>query len=49
MKAGDVITDKNMRSIRPGLGLAPKYYDLVLGRTVKKDIKRGTPVSWDFL
>lgn len=49
MKAGDVITNKNMRSIRPGLGLAPKYYDLVLGRTVKKDIKRGTPVSWDIL
>lgn len=49
MRAGDVITNKNMRSIRPGLGLAPKYYDLVLGRTVKKDIKRGTPVSWDIL
>lgn len=47
MKAGDIITDKNMRSIRPGLGLPPKYYDLILGRRVNRDIKRGTGVSWD--
>ena len=45
MKAGDTITDKNMRSIRPGLGLAPKYYDLILGRKVTKDVSRGTPVN----
>lgn len=49
IKAGDVITDKNMRSIRPGLGLPPKYYDLILGRRVNRDIKRGTGVSWDML
>lgn len=47
IKAGEVITDKNMRSIRPGLGLPPKYYDLILGRRVNRDIKRGTGVSWD--
>lgn len=49
MKAGDVITEKNMRAIRPGLGLSPKYSDVVLGKTVKKDIKRGTAVSWNLI
>lgn len=47
MKAGDVITKKNMRSIRPGLGLAPRYYDVLLGKRVKCDIKRGTALAWD--
>ena len=47
MKAGDIITEKNMRSIRPGMGLSPKYYELILGKNVKVDIKRGTAVSWD--
>lgn len=46
MKAGDVITEKNMRCIRPGLGLMPKYYDVILGKRVKYDIKQGTGVSW---
>ena len=47
MKAGDVITEKNMRSIRPGLGLSPKYYDVIIGQEVKCDIKRGTAVNWN--
>jgi len=47
MKKGDVITEKNMRCIRPGLGVPPKYYDVVLGKRVNQDIKRGTSVSWD--
>lgn len=47
MQAGDVITEKNMRSIRPGLGLSPKYYDVLLGKKVNRNILRGTPVSWD--
>lgn len=46
MKAGDIITEKNMRSIRPGLGLSPKYYDVIIGQEVKCDIKRGTAVNW---
>lgn len=49
MKAGDVITEKNMRSIRPGLGLSPKYYNELLDKTVKKDVKRGTAVSWELV
>ena len=47
MKAGDVFTEKNLRRIRPGMGLSPKYYDALLGRCVKCDVKRGTPISWD--
>lgn len=47
MKAGDMITEKNMRSIRPGLGLSPKYYDELLGKAVRCDVKRGTAVSWE--
>lgn len=46
MKAGDVITEKNMRSIRPGLGLAPRYYDVLLGKRVKCDIAAGTAVKF---
>lgn len=49
MKAGDIITEKNMRSIRPGLGLSPKYYDVILGKKVKCDIKRGTGLNWDMI
>lgn len=49
LKAGDVLTKDNVRSIRPGLGLLTKYLDAVLGRSIKKDIKRGTGLSWDLL
>jgi len=46
MKKGDVLTRKNLRAIRPGLGLLPKYYDVLLGKCVSRDTKRGTPLSW---
>lgn len=49
MKAGDVITEQNMRSIRPGLGLPPKYYEDLLGRKIYKDVSSGTPLRWDIL
>lgn len=49
MKAGDIITKQNMRSIRPGLGLPPKYYDIVLGKKVNQDIKKGTGLYWSFI
>ncbi len=49
MKAGDVFTRENMRVIRPGFGLPPKYYDFLLGKKVKRDVTKGTPVSWDML
>lgn len=49
MKKGDVITEKNMRSIRPGLGLSPKYYDAVIGKRINRDVKRGTGLIWDII
>jgi pseudaminic acid synthase len=49
MKAGDILTEKNLRRIRPGLGLAPKFYDELLGRRVNRDLAKGTPVSWDII
>jgi len=49
IKAGEVISEKNMRAIRPGLGLPPKYYDILLGKKVKQDLKKGTAISWDLI
>jgi N-acetylneuraminate synthase len=49
MQAGEKLTPDNLRAIRPGLGLAPKYYDILLGKAVKSDIKAGTAVTWDLL
>lgn len=47
IKAGEVFTKENIRAIRPGLGLPIKYFDVVLGKTAKRDVKRGTGLSWD--
>ncbi|HBR28745.1 MAG TPA: pseudaminic acid synthase [Firmicutes bacterium] len=49
LKAGDVLTADNLRAIRPGQGLSPKYYSMIIGKKVKKDVKRGTPVDWELL
>jgi pseudaminic acid synthase len=49
MKAGDLITLDNIRIIRPGYGLEPKYYTVLLGKKVNRDIKRGNPFTWDLL
>ncbi|MCX5727198.1 MAG: N-acetylneuraminate synthase family protein, partial [Candidatus Saganbacteria bacterium] len=49
MEAGDMLTPQNLRRIRPGLGLPPKYYDLLLGRKVSHAVKKGTPISWDMV
>jgi len=47
--AGTYLTKQNVRCIRPGYGLAPKYYEGLLGRVVKRDLKKGEPMSWDML
>lgn len=47
MKAGDVFTVGNVRSIRPGYGLPPKYLKSVLGKRACSDLKSGTPLSWE--
>lgn len=49
MKAGDVITEENMKAIRPGNGIHPKYYKEVIGKTVVSDIEFGTPVDWKLI
>jgi pseudaminic acid synthase len=49
LAAGDVLTPQNMRCVRPGMGLQPKYYDQLLGRRVNRDVKRGTPMSWELI
>jgi pseudaminic acid synthase len=49
LKVGDVLTKENVRAIRPGLGLPPKYLEQILGRAVNQDVKRGTAVSWGLL
>jgi N-acetylneuraminate synthase len=49
IKAGGVITERHVKSIRPGFGLPPKCFDLLVGKTVNQDVKRGTPVSWDIV
>jgi pseudaminic acid synthase len=49
VKQGEVFTEKNVRIVRPGFGLAPKFLDNILGKTAKQDIKKGIAMSWDLL
>lgn len=49
IKAGDTLTAENLRCVRPGLGLPPKFYDLFIGRRVNQDAKRGTPLTWQMV
>jgi N-acetylneuraminate synthase len=49
MKSSEIFTEENVRSIRPGHGLPPKYLKDVLGRRAKQSIKRGTPLSWQLI
>jgi N-acetylneuraminate synthase len=45
--AGEAFTDENVRSIRPGYGLSPRFLELVLGRAAVRNITRGTALAWD--
>lgn len=49
VEAGEVFSADNLRAIRPGLGLPPRWMDTVVGMTAKKAIKRGTPLSWNLI
>jgi N-acetylneuraminate synthase len=49
MKAGDIFTPENLRVVRPGLGLHPKYYEVLIGRSINQDAKIGTPLSWNLI
>lgn len=47
--AGQPLSSSNVRIVRPGFGLAPKYYDIVMGKRVNRDVAAGTPVAWDLI
>ena len=47
--AGEVLTADNVRAIRPGLGLAPRHYEAVMGKTARVPIKAGTALAWDLI
>lgn len=49
IKKGEEFTSKNLRIIRPGSGMQPKYFDVLLGKRAACDIKRGLPMSWKFI
>lgn len=49
MKAGEPFNRDNLRAIRPGFGLAPKFLEMFLDRKAGRDIKKGTPLQWDLL
>jgi pseudaminic acid synthase len=49
IKAGEAFSSENVRVIRPGDGLHPKFYDMVIGKKAKKDISRGTPLDLDLI
>jgi sialic acid synthase SpsE len=49
MRAGQMFTSENLRCIRPGLGLPPKYYDIFLGKKINRNVKLGTPLTWKLI
>ena len=49
VKAGEALTHENLRAVRPGHGLAPKYLPTLIGLRLKKDVKKGTAMSWDLI
>jgi pseudaminic acid synthase len=49
IKKGEIFNDDNIRSIRPGFGLAPKFYKEILGKKAKVNILRGTPLDWNLI
>ncbi len=49
VKAGEILTERNVRSIRPGYGLHTRHLDQVLGRRAATDIARGTPIQWELI
>lgn len=46
INAGEILNEQNIRSIRPGVGLHPRFINSIMGRRAKKNIKKGTPMDW---
>lgn len=49
IKQGDIITEKNIRSVRPGYGLHPKYYKQIIGKTINCSLSLGDRITWDVI
>lgn len=49
IKAGEALTNENIRIVRPGYGIEPKYIGVLLGKTAKRDLAKGTPINWELL
>ena len=49
IKAGELLTEKNIRSIRPGVGLHPRYFSQIIGMKARNDINKGTPLDWSLI
>lgn len=49
IQKGELFTSENIKSVRPGYGLHTKYYESILGKAAKKDLKKGTALSWDYI
>ena len=47
LKKGEIISENDVKRIRPGFGLKPKFYEEILGKEVTKDVERGDPVTWN--
>jgi pseudaminic acid synthase len=49
VKKGEMLTEKNVKSIRPGFGLHPKYYNNIIGKKINKNVKKGTPLTFELI
>lgn len=49
IKSGDILTDDNIRSVRPGDGMHTKYFSQIIGKKVNRDIEKGTPMEWKYI
>lgn len=49
VREGEVLTTKNLRSVRPGYGLAPEYLDVLLGKTVNRSLEKGSAMRWEYV
>lgn len=49
IQEGEILTHENVRSIRPGYGLLPKYIEQIIGKKANRNLRKGTPLSWDIV
>ena len=49
MKKGGIITKNDIKRIRPGFGIEPKFFNQIIGKKIMDDVERGDPVTWEAL